>query len=79
MSEVIKKIGDVELDDLEKVESGDAADALERAEDVADGVDLPVAPEDVEDTTNDEELRGGRPIDFDDPDDDAEDHGRGLV
>ena len=79
MSEEIKKIGDVELDDLERVESGEAAEVQERAEEVADGVVLPIAPEDVDENADDDPVRSNRPIDFDDRDGDEEDHGRGLV
>ena len=62
--------------DAEKARAGEMAEAEERAEEVADGVVLPVSPEDVED---DDQGRGNREMDFDDPADDEEDHGRGLV
>ena len=64
--------------DAEKARAGEVAEAEERAGEVADGVVLPVSPEDVEED-DPSEGRGNREMDFDDPADDEEDHGRGLV
>ena len=63
--------------DAEKVQAGEKAESGQRADELADGVDFAISPEDVEiDADNDAENQ--KAMDFDDPQDD-EDHGRGLV
>lgn len=64
--------------DAEVTKAGEMAEAEERAQAVADGVDLPISPDDVESEDSGRDLRA-REMDFDDPDEDEEDHGRGLV
>lgn len=59
--------------DAEKVRAGEEAEAAARADELADGVDLPLAPDDVSES----DAEG--PMDFDDAEDDPDDHGRGLV
>lgn len=59
--------------DAEKVRAGEEAEAAARAAEVADGVDLPLSPDDVTES----EAEG--PINFDEAEDDLEDHGRSLV
>lgn len=65
--------------DAEKVRAGEEAEAAERAEALADGVDLPLSPDDVPGASAGDGSESEGPIDFDDDDDDPDDHGRGLV
>lgn len=61
--------------DAEQVRAGEEAEAAARAADLADGVDLPISPDDVPES----EAETEGPMDFDDAEDDPDDHGRGLV
>jgi|GEM_PF-6697600 len=65
--------------DAEKVRAGEEAEAAERAAEVADGVDLPLAPEDGPEASAEGDSDSQGPIDFDDDEDQPDDHGRGLV
>lgn len=65
--------------DAEKVRAGEEAEAAERAAELADGVALPLAPEDGPKAAADDDSASARPVDFDDDEDEPDDHGRGLV
>jgi len=74
-----KQVESVIIRDAEKVRSGEEAEAEIRSRDIEDGVDLAVAPGDVETGLHDEKPESAAEIDFEDRESENEDHGRALV
>ncbi len=78
-TQAAKEAEEERIDVGELVYHGERVAAAERANLVADGVVMPVAPGDVEHRRPDERPESDEEINFTDPETIDEEHGRGLV